>query len=113
VTPWAPSRACTRCRGAHRRGEVCPQDAARQRENANFFNSAAWKQLRARKLALNPSCECETCRANGLQTPAVDVDHVLSRARAPHLALTFSNLRSLSHGHHSRKTATEDMRGRG
>ena len=62
-----------------------------------FYNSAAWKRLRAAKLAQDPMCEY--C---GRQ-PATDVDHMraINVGGDPH---AWDNLRSACHACHSRKT---------
>lgn len=106
--PNAPKRACPRCRGTHARGEDCPISAARRAENQQFFRTPAWKRLRLRKLASSPFCECDDCRARGERVRATDVDHIVSRYLCPDLSLEWSNLASLAHGHHSRKTALVD-----
>lgn len=69
-----------------------PQTAAR-REAWRFYASAAWKRLRASKLASNPVCE--HCEARGMTTVAVDVHHDKPRTSRDDLALDFDNLVSL------------------
>ena len=112
MSPWGPARACARCRGTHAHGVTCPVTAARDRARTTakdaFFNSTAWKRLRGQKLHNSPWCECEDCTARHDRVTATDVDHVISRERRPDLALVYSNLRSMAHGHHSRKTVLED-----
>ena len=66
-----------------------------------------WQGLRERKLLANPWCQCDDCRAAGAKVKAVDVDHIRSVREAPHLRLVWSNLRSMAHGHHSRRTNRE------
>jgi 5-methylcytosine-specific restriction protein A len=67
---------------------------------------ARWRAIRLAHLKRHPLCvECE---ALGLGVPATDVDHVVPLRRGgTHAA---SNLQSLCHIHHSRKTAREDGR---
>jgi 5-methylcytosine-specific restriction endonuclease McrA len=70
-----------------------------------FYNSSAWLEVRALKLALNPLCEYGP---HHTVTVATDVDHVISIEVAPHLRLDITNLRSACHACHSSKTRTMD-----
>ncbi len=61
-----------------------------------FYNSAAWKHLRAAKLAQDPLCqECGEL--------ATDVDHIKA-INAGGDPLAWSNIQSLCHACHSRRT---------
>lgn len=62
------------------------------RRDDGFYKSPAWRQIRL--LALD-NCRC--CQACGARPPDVvlHVDHVIPRYKAPHLALTLSNLQIL------------------
>jgi len=66
-----------------------------------FYNSSAWKKLRRMKLARSPLCE--ECRR-----PATDVDHKVSIHKGGH-PLDMTNLQSLCHSCHSRKTMELDV----
>lgn len=67
----------------------------------------AWTKLRAEHLRLEPFCR--RCRAQGIQTPATDVDHIVPRSRGG--SDQHYNLQSLCHTHHSRKTYRETPQG--
>jgi len=66
-----------------------------------FYNSTAWKKLRAYKRAADPLCE--DCLARGDMTPMRDVDHVVPLMTRPDLALVTENLRSLCKRCHAAK----------
>lgn len=57
-----------------------------------------WRQLRALFLKRNPKC----IGCGG--TEMLNVDHIKSVAEAPELRLVWSNLRTLCHSCHSRRT---------
>jgi 5-methylcytosine-specific restriction protein A len=63
-----------------------------------------WQRARAYHLAHNPLCE--DCRERGLVVAATDVDHVLALSAGG--TNDGSNLRSLCHACHSRKTVRVD-----
>lgn len=62
---------------------------------------AKWRQLRALFLKRNPKC----CFCSG--TEMLNVDHIKSVAEFPELRLVWSNLRTLCHSCHSRRTMLE------
>jgi len=93
--PWQPTRA----EAERRRKAVL--DARRPGARARGYD-AEWDALRARKLAADPWCQHPGCSKR-----ATDVDHILSVRSHPHLRLTWSNLRSFCHPHHSSRTARE------
>lgn len=64
-----------------------------------------WERTRAAYLSDHPNCEWPGC-----DQPATDVDHVVPRHLFTnrYAADDETNLQSLCHPHHSRKTATED-----
>ena len=91
----------------------CAQHSSRQFQSErsiasrDFLNSAVWQRLRRLKLQQQP--ECEHCSQSKPQpVPATDVDHILPRHSHPELALVLSNLQSLCHSCHSKKTAREN-----
>jgi 5-methylcytosine-specific restriction protein A len=75
--------------------------AAKHPERAAFYRSAAWREMRARHLAANP-----TCVACG--QPATHADHVRPVAEGGALD---GELQSLCEEHHRAKTLAESHRG--
>ncbi|HYD92395.1 MAG TPA: HNH endonuclease signature motif containing protein [Flavobacterium sp.] len=77
-----------------------------QKVHDSFYDSPAWRKIRAYKLKLNPFCEY--CQDNGrLGVIAKIVDHYLPRALWPGLSFTLTNLRSCCDTCHQRKRAIE------
>lgn len=72
----------------------------RDPEAARFYQSAAWRKLRAEKLAIDPLCE--HCRRRGRFVQAKHVHHVKPRAEFPELALDLANLESACPPCHNR-----------
>ena len=73
--------------------------------NDPFYWSRKWRACRAEHLERHPWCA--VCAAILMQTPAVEVDHVIDRRRC-HDPFDHENLRSLCKMHHGQKTiATE------
>ena len=64
-----------------------------------------WRRLRARKLAADPFCQCDACKASGVLELASVVDHIVPIAERPDLRLVWSNLRSMKKEHHDAHTA--------
>lgn len=77
-------------------------DAVERAPYHNWYSLAVWRRLRILKLHGDPMCE--RC----LREPATEVDHKIAHKGDWTLFLTLSNLQSLCHRCHSRKTATED-----
>jgi 5-methylcytosine-specific restriction protein A len=77
---------------------------------------AAWRKLRAAKLAADPLCWW--CLADGNLTPANTVDHIVPISDRPELRMVWGNLRSgckpCHDAHTARQTAAghRGMRGR-
>jgi 5-methylcytosine-specific restriction enzyme A len=69
-----------------------------------FYNSTAWKKLRAWKLQASPLCEA--CKDDGRLTPAQVVHHKIERAERPDMAMLRTNLESLCKSCHSRLHAS-------
>jgi 5-methylcytosine-specific restriction protein A len=81
----------------------------RQRPTASDrgYLSPAWRELRARKLRKDPLCS--QCLQRGTLVHATNVDHVQAHTGpSDPLFWQWSNLDSLCHQCHSRKTATQD-----
>jgi 5-methylcytosine-specific restriction protein A len=86
------------------RGVSTPQQRAAVRERArsrekNRIYDGAWRKLRAWFIAENPRCGCGA--------PATDVDHIVSVKSDPSRRLDPSNLRSMCHSCHSRRTGAD------
>lgn len=72
------------------------------KRNRAFYNSGTWKRLRLMRLAAYPLC-AECGRA------ATDVHHVVDIVDDPSLAYEPSNLESLCHCCHSKKTRANQL----
>ena len=72
--------------------------------NTKFYQSTAWRKLRAEKLRQNPICE--QCIRIGLIIPAQVVDHIVPINKGG-AALDIDNLQSLCHPCHNRKSAMD------
>lgn len=73
--------------------------------DTSFYRSKQWRDLRARKLQINPYCECEDCK--GKRVPADMVDHITPIEQGGS-ALDINNLQSMrNHPCHDRKRARE------
>ena len=81
--------------------------SGRQHSNTEFYQSSAWRKLRAVKLHQQPLCE--ECLRRGIMTPAQMVDHIrpINKGGA---ALDQKNLQSLCHACHNRKSGQERHR---
>lgn len=89
------------------RADVYPhrtRDQAVQR----LYDTVRWEQIRIRQLSNEPWCAA--CLADGLYTPATDVDHVTPH-RGDQEKFFAGPFQSLCHSCHSRKTIRE-MRAR-
>lgn len=75
-----------------------------QKRIRGMYRTAMWRNLRAAWLTDHPYCEA--CKP--LLTAATDVDHIKPHRGDWSLFLSRSNLQSLCHSCHSRKTARED-----
>jgi 5-methylcytosine-specific restriction protein A len=72
-----------------------------------WYNSAEWKATRARKLELNPFCECDQCA--GKRVKAEMVDHI-QPIKEGGSRTDMSNLQSLTNRCHARKSAQDKNR---
>ena len=72
-----------------------------QQEATAFYHTARW--LRMRQIVINEEPMCRMCQVQ----PTTDVDHILSLAKRPDLALVRTNLRGLCHECHSAVTFKE------
>lgn len=111
----APLHKCANppCRKLIRGSSRCP-DCAKlinkrsTTKNQSFYQSPAWKRLRAAYIAAHPLCA--ECEAIGRTTPANIIDHVVEMEDDPSKALDWDNLRGLCTSHHNSKTARERVR---
>lgn len=72
--------------------------------NTKFYQSTAWRKLRAVKLKQSPMCE--QCERNGRITPAQMVDHIVPINKGG-ASLDIENLQSLCNACHNRKSAKD------
>ena len=61
-----------------------------------------WEAFAKRWLKANPLCV--DCQKEGRDEPATEVDHIIPLRQAPHRRLDKTNVQSLCHPHHGRKT---------
>lgn len=73
-----------------------------------FYNSKQWRSLSRQKRAENPVCE--HCLLEGRIRAAVLVDHIIEIKDDWSLRLEWSNLQSLCHECHNRKTKLEEKK---
>lgn len=72
--------------------------------NTKFYQSTAWRKLRAVKLEQDPLCE--ECLKKGVQNPAQVADHILAINQGGEM-LDINNLQSLCHVCHNKKSGIE------
>nr|DAE38180.1 MAG TPA: HNH endonuclease [Caudoviricetes sp.] len=70
-----------------------------------MYETQDWKTLRSEQLFLKPWCR--ECARRGIRTRATDVDHIRDHKGDWAVFTDASNLQSLCHRCHSRKTAAE------
>jgi 5-methylcytosine-specific restriction protein A len=117
--PISPPSLCTnRCGTLVFGGGKCPEcrlesraesDARRPSSHDRGYNYE-WKQTRAAYLAEHPMCECRACSDLPIwrRPEATDVDHIDGLGPKGPRGHDYSNLRALTHAHHSAKTARDD-----
>ena len=98
----APMHEQDRKRGARK----SPEAQARHK----LYTRTGWKAIRAEQLAKEPFCAA--CARLGLRVRATDVDHIQPHGGDRQLFADKTNLQSLCHACHSRKTAAETWRNR-
>jgi len=72
-----------------------------------LYNTKAWRNLREPQLLQEPFCR--ECARHGIRVRAEDVDHITPHKGSKVVFLDKSNLQSLCHRCHSRKTMRERM----
>lgn len=75
-----------------------------KRRIRGMYHTSMWCRTRAEHLTKHPYCEA--CKP--VLVAAIDVDHIIPHRGDWALFLSRSNLQSLCHSCHSRKTASED-----
>ena len=92
--------------GAHRRKlrrkETQKEYNTHRRQNQGFYNSKQWRSVRSLYISKNPLCEW--CKKQGITAPADVVDHIVEIKDGGD-TLSESNLQSLCHAHHNKKSA--------
>lgn len=80
-----------------------PQEG-RKHSNKKFYQSVAWRKLRAVKISQQPFCE--ECLKSGKYVSANVVDHIvpINQGGEP---LAFDNLQSLCNRCHNKKSSSE------
>lgn len=109
--PQKPLRECIwqGCHNVTRRGRCDEHEAeylGRRLEAASFYGSARWRKFRLLVLEERPLCV-----ACPRPTPATEVDHIIPRSEAPHLAYVASNVQPLCETCHADKTRREAQGG--
>lgn len=72
-----------------------------------WYNSSEWKTIRARKLEMNPYCECEQCKGKKIKAECVDHPIPIKEGGS---RTDMSNLMSLTLKCHARKSAEDKNR---
>ena len=87
--------------------ERLKERARRKQRGPRVYDKASWRGdtgLRKQKLKANPLCECEECKALPFPKLANEVDHIDGNENN----MQWSNLMSMHHDCHSKKTAREN-----
>lgn len=72
-----------------------------------LYNTKVWKRMRTYQLLIVPFCS--ECAKHDVRTRASDVDHIVPHEGQWHLFMDSTNLQSLCHACHSRKTMREGV----
>ena len=94
---------CKKCKGVDDK-----QYNANKRNNdlSMIYNRKAWKLVRMQAL-VRDDFMCVHCKLRGVDTIATEVDHIIELSSDIALAYELSNLQSLCHSCHMKKTAKE------
>jgi 5-methylcytosine-specific restriction enzyme A len=78
----------------------------RDKKAREFYHSKEWERVRQAAL-MRDNYLCQDCLEEKRITPADVVDHIKPVRQFWNLRLSLSNLRSLCHAHHNKKTAED------
>jgi len=92
------------------RCEECRAEAERKRKSTahqRAYTSKDWQRTRTAFLRAHPYCECDECLAlpEVMRPRATVVDHIDGLGPLGPRGHDWSNLRAMTHAHHSRHTA--------
>jgi 5-methylcytosine-specific restriction endonuclease McrA len=86
--------------------EAAQRERQRKRALSNrFYKQKEWLRMREWFLQQPENVLCAICK----RAPAVEVDHIIPRRQAPHLALDPQNLQGACSSCHSAKTRREQQ----
>lgn len=80
-------------------------ERGRSGEWHGLYYTTRWREMRAVQLITEPYCR--ECGRHGVRVPATDVDHIVPHRGNKRLFYDATNLQSLCHSCHSRKTIAE------
>lgn len=99
--PYAPPRHGQKRREALRK--LSNREYSRwTRKNQSFYGSSVWRKVRNTFIQQNPLCA--HCKVEGITKEADVVDHIVE-IKDGGAALNPTNLQSLCHAHHNKKSA--------
>jgi len=110
----APAKPCKRTGCAVLVRDVAYCDKHKPRYDADYkrpdysklYHTSRWRMMRAEQLLLAPFCG--ECAEYNLRVRATDVDHIVPHRGDKKLFYDKSNLQSLCHSCHSKKTSEEN-----
>lgn len=104
----AKSTRCDSCYLAKQR-----EYDGRRRKSSARGNTGAWQAFRKQYLIEHPRCECTPCMLQPYwaRPIATDIDHIDGSGREGKRAYDVTNLRAMSHSHHSKRTAVDQPGG--
>lgn len=104
------SRNCPKCQAKldlkakeHAKTRARKSQVNMSDSHKSFYGSAAWRNLRNKKLKLNPLCE--DCLDKGFLNEGKDIDHIVEIKDDWDRRLDLTNLRTLCRSCHMAKTA--------
>ena len=94
---------CKKCKGVD---DKQYNKLKRNNDLSMIYNRKAWRTVRLEAL-IRDDFMCVHCKLRGVDTVATDVDHIIELSSDITLAYELSNLQSLCHQCHMKKTANE------